>query len=307
MKKIFYILAFNLMSLLVVAQSNIRLNNYWGNAHYINPAAIYDKYEAVFSMAARKQWIGISGAPMTYFASGSMYLDNLNTQLGLIAVQDKIGYTSITNLSFTYGYAIKLENDWQLHLGAGLNYQSLGYDNSQIVVSSDYDPNLYKNLYSENNFNADIGIEVTNKSLRLGASSQNTFSLFTSENNKQTNTNFIYARYRQNTPDFVNMGLGVCGIQYANFYQAEFNVTGYFKMKNTSGLTDKPDLFDLGLFYRTGSEVGVILGFDITDNLHLSYSYDYNVGSIGRGSIGTNELMITLNLVRTPMCHNCWY
>ena len=295
------------MSLLILAQSNIRLNNYWGNAHYINPAAIYDKYLAVFSMAARKQWIGIEGAPMTYFGSGSVYLDNINTQLGLTAVQDQIGYSSITNLSFSYGYAIKLENDWQIHLGMGLNYQNLGYDNSQISLSSDYDPNLYQNLLTENNFNADIGFEVTNKSLRLGASSQNVFSMFTPQTTRQTNTNFIYARYRQNSMDFVNMGVGVCGIQYANFYQAEFNVTGYFKMNQTSGLTDKPDLFDLGLFYRTGSEVGVILGFDITDNLHLSYSYDYNVGSLGRGSIGTNELMITLNLIREPMCHNCWY
>jgi hypothetical protein len=78
-------------------------------------------------------------------------------------------------------------------------------------------------------------------------------------------------------------------------------------MSQTSGLTDKPDLFDLGLFFRTGSEVGVILGFDINESLHLSYSYDYNVGSLSRGSYGTNELMLTLNLIKEPLCHNCWY
>lgn len=295
------------MSLLLVAQSNIRLNNYWGNAHYINPASIYDKYLAVFSMAARKQWIGIEGAPMTYFASGSVYIDKLNTQLGLIAVQDKIGYTSITNLNFTYGYALKLDRDWQVHLGMGVNYQSLSYDISQVNLSNSNDPLVYQYLNSENNFNSDIGIEVTNKSLRLGASSQNIFSVFSTEKNRQTNTNFLYARYRQNSNDMINFGVGVCGIQYSNFYQAEFNVTSYFKMSQTSGLTDKPDLFDLGLFFRTGSEVGVILGFDINESLHLSYSYDYNVGSLSRGSYGTNELMLTLNLIKEPLCHNCWY
>ncbi len=307
MKRSIIIIIFTISSFIALSQSNIRLNNYWGNAHYINPAAIYDKYLAVFSMAARKQWIGLQGAPMTYFASGSVYLDKLNTQLGIIAVQDKIGYSSISNINFTYGYAIQLENDWELHLGTGLNYQSLSFDISQINVSSDYDPSLYQNLNLENNFNADIGIEITSKSLRMGASSQNTFSIFTSENKKQVNTNFIYARYRQQSRDLVNLGVGVCGIQYANIYQAEFNVTGYFKMSQTSGLTNKPDLFDLGLFFRTGSEIGVILGFDINESLHLSYSYDYNTGAIGRKSIGTNEVMLTLNLKRKTMCRNCWY
>ncbi len=298
---------FSILSISLIAQSNIRLNNYWGNARYINPAAIYDKYLAVFSMAARKQWIGIQGSPMTYFASGSVFLEKLNTQLGLIAIQDKIGYSSISNINFTYGYAIQLERDWELHLGTGLNFQSLSYDISQISVNSDNDPNLYQNLNLENNFNADIGIEITNKSLRLGLSSQNTFSVFTSDNRKQVNTNFIYARYRENTRNLMNLGFGVCGIQYANIYQAEFNVTGYFKMPQSSGLTNKEDLFDLGLFFRTGSEVGVILGFDIAESLHLSYSYDYNIGAIGRKSIGTNEVMLTLNLFREKMCRNCWY
>ena len=307
MRRSVFIVAFNLISLLIIAQSNIRLNNYWGNAHYINPAAIYDKYQAVFSMAARKQWVGVAGSPMTFFASGSTYIDNLNTQLGLIAVQDKIGYTSITNLDFTYAYAIKLNEEWQLHLGLGLNYQSLSYDISKVSLSSDYDPTAYQNLLSTDNFNSDIGVEVTNKSFRLGASSQNIFSAFSTDHKYQTNTNFLYARYRQNSNDLLNLGFGVCGIQYSNMYQAEFNVTGYFKIGQRSGLTDTPDLFDVGLFCRTKSEVGVILGFDVNESIHLSYSYDYNVSNIRRSSIGTNELMITYNLSRKPMCHNCWY
>lgn len=307
MKRFIFIAAFNLLSLLLIAQSNIRLNNYWGNAHYINPATVYDKYQAVFSMAARKQWIGVSGSPMTFFASASTYLDDFNTQLGLIAVQDKIGYTSITNLDFTYAYALKLQRDWQLHFGLGINYQSLNYDVSQVSLSSNYDPQAYQNLISEDNFNSDIGIEVTNKSFRLGASSQNIFSIFSTDRKYQTNTNFLYGRYRQNSNDILNIGFGVCGIQYSNMYQAEFNLTGYFKVNQKNGLTDIPDLFDVGLFYRTGSETGVILGFDLTPSIHLSYSYDYNLGGIRHSSIGTNELMITYNLEKKQVCHNCWY
>lgn len=307
MKKAIFVVMFNLMSLLVVGQSNIRLNNYWGNAHYINPASIYDKYQAVFSMAARKQWVGVTGAPMTFFASGSTYIENLNTQLGLIAIQDKIGYTSVTNIDLTYAYAIKLEHDWQFHFGMGLTYQSLSYDVSKVDLSNGYDPQAYQNLLSEDNFNSDLGIEVSNPSFRIGLSSQNIFSVFSTDRKYQTNTNFLYTRFRQPVSNTLSLGFGVCGIQYSNMYQAEFNLTSYFKVAERTGLSETPDLFDVGLFYRTKSEIGLIFGFDLSEAIHLSYSYDYNVSGINRSSIGTNELMITYNLSRRPVCHSCWY
>jgi len=307
MKRSIYIVVFSLMSLSIIAQSNIRLNNYWGNAQYINPATVYDKYQAVFSFAARKQWIGLTGSPMTFFATASTYVDKLNTQFGLIAIQDKIGYTSVTNLDLTYAYAIKMEQDWQLHFGLGVNYQSLNYDISKVTLDVDNDPLAYQNLVSKSNFNADIGVELTNKSYKFGAASQNIFSVFSTDHKYQTNTNFVYGRYRQMSRGILNMGVGVCGIQYSNMYQAEFNLTAYYSLPDKTGLTDIPNTFDVGVFYRTGTEAGVILGFDLTPSIHLSYSYDYNISNIRRSSFGTNELMITYNLERMPVCHNCWH
>jgi len=307
MKKICFLIMMNLLSLLAVAQSDIRLNNYWVNPQYINPATIYDKYQAVFSMAARNQWFGFPGAPTTYFASGSTYLESLNTQLGMIVVQDQIGYTSSTNVGITYGYAIALQRNWQIHLGVGMNYLSLNYDRSKVNLFDENDPGVYDKLKVESNINADIGVEVTNKMFKIGTSSQNIFSLFSNVNKLQPNTNFLYGRYREMSNDMINVGYGICGIQYSNMYQAEFNVTSYFKMPDRSGLNENPDKFDIGLFYRTGREAGAIFGFDISESIHVSYSYDYHFGGISQSSYGTNELMLTYNLIREPVCHNCWH
>jgi len=306
MKKAFFLLILNLLSLLLVAQSDIRLNNYWVNSQYINPATVYDKYQAVFSMAARKQWAGFPGAPQTFFASGTTYLENYHTQLGLVVVQDQIGYTSTTTVDLTYAYAIAFQHDWQLHLGLGGNIQSLNYDLSKVNLFDGSDPAVFDRLKSEMNFNADIGVEVTNKSFKIGVASQNIFSIFSSVNSHQVNTNFLYGRYRELSNNMINMGYGICGIQYSNLYQAEINVTSYFKIPNRSGLTDQSDLFDLGLFYRSRSEAGLIFGFDISEAIHLSYSYDYHFGGISLRSYGTNEIMLTYNLTREPICHNCW-
>jgi len=307
MKKASFLFIFSLLSSLAVAQSDIRLNNYWVNPQYINPATIYDKYQAVFSLAARNQWFGFPGSPNTYFASGSTYLENFHTQLGIIVLQDKIGYTSTTSIGLTYGYAIAFQRSWELHLGLGMNYQSLNYDQSKVNLTNNNDPFFNDKLNIVSNFNADIGIEVTNKSIKLGASSQNIFSIFNKENNQQPNTNFLYGRYREQSSDMINMGYGICGIQYSNMFQAELNVTSYFKMPNRSGLNDNQDKFDIGMFYRTGREAGFIFGFDISEAIHVSYSYDYHFGGISFSSYGTNELMLTYNLIRKPLCHNCWH
>ncbi len=105
------------------AQSNIRLNNYWENTCYINPASIYSEYQFVASGAARKQWLGSPGAPVTeYFTfAGRFYTSRTQEtqfgQLGLKAYHDKIGYTTFINLSPSFSYSLRMANDWRLNLG----------------------------------------------------------------------------------------------------------------------------------------------------------------------------------------------
>lgn len=295
------------MCSLTIAQSDIRLNNYWVNPQYINPASVYDKFQAVFNMAARKQWFGFPGAPTTVFASASTYLEDYHTQMGLVVVQDKIGYALTTNIDLTYAYVIKFRNDLQLHLGLGGNYQKQYYDFSKIKATDVSDNYIYDRLITENALNADLGFEITNSSFKFGVASKNIISLFSTKSIQKPNTNFIYTRYRQFSNNPINFGVGICGILYSNIYQAEFNVTSYFKMPHHSGLRNAPDLFDLGIYYRTRSELGFIFGFDISESIHLSYSYDYHTGGIRRGSYGTNEIMITYNLIKKEICSNCWH
>ena len=301
MKKTVLLLFFCLPVIMLVAQSNIRLNNDWNKTYIINPASISDQYLAEFSMAARQQWLGFEGAPRTLFASGTLYIDELYTQFGLKVMQDKVGFTSTTDVDLTYAYAMRFNETWKLNLGLGLSFQSLGYDVSEVQSPTSSDPTVINRLLNENNVNSDLGFEFTNKFYRLGFASQNVFSLFSNINKLFPNTNFIYATYRDSNHDFFNLGYGVCGIQYSNLVQMEFNVTGYFKATPTT------NPFQIGLVYRTWSEVGLLFGLDLTHNLRASYSYDYNFSGISNSSFGTHELMLTYRLDKVFQCKNCWY
>jgi len=118
--------------------------------YFLTPAAIYDKYAAVFSVAAKKQWVGIEGSPATLFASGTTFNEDKNTQLGFSFVQDKAGFTSLSNLQLTYGFALQLDYLWQLHLGLGGNFQFVNYDPSAMKLENSSDEFAYTQLKGKN-------------------------------------------------------------------------------------------------------------------------------------------------------------
>jgi len=210
MKKTVLLLIFILSGGLLIAQSYIRLNNDWNKTYIINPASITNEFLAEFNMAARQQWVGFQGSPTTLFASGTLYVDELYTQFGLKVMQDKVGFTSTTDVDLTYAYAARVNQFWKLNMGLGLSFQSLAYDVSEVNSPTANDPTVFNRLLNENNINSDLGFELTNKYYRIGLASQNIMSLFIPVNKLFTNTNFIYAIYRDSSHDYFNLGYGVC-------------------------------------------------------------------------------------------------
>lgn len=301
MKKIIIILVVSLMSNVLFPQSNVRLTNDWSNTYIINPGAINDLFLTEFNMAYRKQWVGFKGAPETLFASTTLYLDDLSTQFGLKLLQDKVGFTSTTDIDFTYAYSLMLNRDWRLNMGLGLSFQSLAYDVSKISSPTPSDPIVLSVLSNESYINSDMGVEFTSKFFRFGLASQNVFSLFSNSNNLFPNTNFFYAMYHDRRHDYFSVGYGVCEVQYLAMYQTECNLTGYFKASSDN------EPIQLSLVYRTWNEAGVLFGIDINRNLRVSYSYDYDFGDVKKGSTGTHEFMITYRFDKNPKCRHCWY
>jgi type IX secretion system PorP/SprF family membrane protein len=301
MKKVLSTIILMLSFVSVIAQSNIRLNTYWDNTYFINPAYINEKNLAEFKMATRKQWVNFPGSPITLFASGSTYIENIHAQFGMKILQDQIGYTSTSDIQLTYGYSSLLNNSWKIHLGVEACFQMVGYDKSKMKFEGIDDPNISDKLLSENNFNAGVGVELSHQFWRFGASSQNIVSLFYPINKQFTNVNYVYAMCHEFSHDYMNIGYGAAFINNASIYQMEFNMTGYFKV------TPEADAFQVGLFYRTWSEIGFLLGVDISSNLKLTYSYDYNVSGISQSSYGSHEIMVSYRLDRVWHCHNCWY
>lgn len=285
----------------IQGQSHVRLNNYWNNGFSINPAAVNDSYQNSITVATRKQWVNFPGSPTDVYASGTMYIADYSTQLGFKIMTEQKGYTQATDINLAYAYALSVSRDFVINMGISGSYQNFAYDRSMISLADEENYSVYENLLFKNSFNANIGVEFIKNSVKLGYCSQNLFSIISTENQLNPNTNLLYLFYKQQSANTTNFGLGLSAFQYSDFFQLEVNGTAFYKRDAQS------NELQLGLFYRTMYELGAIAGIDF-GKLKISYSFDYNLGQIVNHSFGTHEIMFTYNFKPSRHCKTCrWY
>jgi type IX secretion system PorP/SprF family membrane protein len=281
------------------AQSNIRLNNFWENTHYINPASTNEEYIGELSMAARQQMAFYgSGAPGTFFGSATLVSERTRTQWGMNIFQDKIGYTQTHDFNLSYTYTIYLAHYWHLHLGLSANYQDVKYDISSITLDNATDPAVYNSLVSREWFNTNAGLELSNSNWKLGVSGNNLTSPYIEDSQPFVNTNFIYSMYRnRRRQSLIDWGAGISLIQTKKIMQLELNTIAYCKNQK------QKDIFNCGLIYRSNADIGSIIGVNISENLHISYCFDFDTGGVNKNTLGTHELMLVYRFVKQKSCH----
>jgi len=291
----------NRLYMAVFSQSNIRLNNYWENTYYINPASIYSEYQFVASGAYRKQWIGFKGAPETEYLTfaARLYTNGTqNNQIGQIGVKvyhDIIGYTEFVNISPSFSRSVRLNTKWLMNLGFAYKIQYISFDFTKATFESEKEDLLIftdETIWSDSDF--DVGVEFVSNSFLLGAAIQN-LRTFWNDNLLQTNSNFVYGMYRRECDNNFDLLLGACFIKNENVYQGEFTASGIIK-------TQKLPVFQIGLYYRTQKEIGALFGLDLCNAWRLAVSYDYHVKDKSHGSFGTPEVLLICKFGKIKDC-----
>lgn len=229
-------------------------------------------------------------------ATAVTYVDAINSQFGLKLIQDKIGYTSLTDISLSYAFVLNFDR-WNLNFGLAGDVSTLAYDNSRIQLGNVADPIAYNVIGNKTTFDADLGIEAATDNLRAGLVIQKMFNVFSPNNLKllyrNDNANLIYLLYRTNNNKLFNFGYGITGIQNVNLYQLETSVTTFIKYNPTT------EPLQFGVSFSTGSQFGAHLGIFIDKNIKFLYSYDVNFGNFGYNSKGSHEVSIRIRLNRT--------
>ena len=298
------------------AQSDISMTTHWNNRASYNPASIArTEYMYLFGNV-RHQWTGISGAPTVLNLQASEYIHDLNSAFGISIINDNIGLTSVLNPTITYAYRMSPNEDldsWSIAMGLSAGLFARTINGSEYDPTDTTDPTLiYYNLTTYKP-DANFGIELQTKYLVFGLSTTHLFAINKSSDLYQnTNHRYLYAIYKNTDSEYFNFSFGSEVVNRNNLTVVEAN--SMIRFKRPTGLYEGPrELFDIGLSYRTTSQLSLLLGINITSNFRVGYSYDYDF-KLNTNQSGTHEIMLEYRIPTkaSSICESCqgqhaWY
>ena len=91
----------------VKAQQQFSFTQYMDNLTPFNPAySLLDKAGSVNALA-RKQWVGIDGAPTTFLVNASLPLESIGAAVGLVLLNDKFAVERQTEVNAYFAKSIQ--------------------------------------------------------------------------------------------------------------------------------------------------------------------------------------------------------
>lgn len=271
------------------SQQDSQYTQYMYSANTINPA--YAGVREVLSMtgAARNQWVGLDGAPETLAFSLNSPIGVKGVGMGLSVFSDHIGASSENNITADFSYSFNVSREAELSFGlkGGVNMFNLNVDELNIFNPDD------ELLYSSNRTAPVVGLGVY-------LHTDNWYFGLSSPNVLETNYFDEVA---------VSVATEKTHLYLLAGYVFELNPDLKFKpailTKAVEGAPLAVDLsanfwfaetLSLGASYRLNAAVSGLAGFQVTDQLMIGYSYDYETTALSGFNQGSHEVVLRFEL-----------
>lgn len=289
MKRIAKTLFWLLMPVAISAQITPVTSQYVLNPLSINAAYAGNRGALNAAIFYRNQWVGVPGSPETMTLAIDAPFADSKVGLGLIIANDKIGVTKQTHFNSYYSYKINMgEGDLSLGLGAGIVTTNTTWSDlivldpgdemylvdSKVLVVPDFNFGVY---YSQESFFAGFSIPRL-----LGHQ-------FDKDKNKYT-LKFKPADYIYN----FNVGYLVkMGEKWKLLPSTLVTLSAGEKILfDINAHLNYSDRVWVGFSYRNSRSIVSLLQVQLSNQLKVAYSYDYDVGNLGRYSNGSHEVML---------------
>jgi type IX secretion system PorP/SprF family membrane protein len=279
----------------VWAQQDPMFTQYTTNPVTVNPAIAGFRKVDNISLVSRKQWVGIDGAPTTVTLAYQGSFSDDNVGLGLNLIHDRLGPVVQTGVYFDYAYHLILDNvkRSRLSLGVmgGFNYYvydllSLYYNDSDDDITNDgYDNKFLPNF--------GVGIFYHNPKYFMGISVPKIL-----RNSLSDSDNTLTVSDKEERHSFVMAG-GIFILAENIKFKPSFIIRGVNGSPASVDLNATVMLYDkiwLGAMYRIGSSGGGIIRWQLNDNLHVGYSFDFATSRLKAYNSGTHEVLLSLDI-----------
>ncbi len=279
-------------SLTIHAQQAPMYTHYMDNTLMVNPAYAGSRDALTVTAINRMQWVDFKGAPVTQSLTMHMPLSNEHMGIGLAILNDKIGPTHTTSLVFDYAYRFNLSENSKMAFGLSVEADLFQADLSALQLDVQNDPVFLNDINNHITPNIGFGAYYSRELFYAGFSIPNLLETNYSKIDQGNGTSLIGKEQRHY--------FFIAGALFHMGDNLDFKPTSFIKV--TAAAPVEADLtasfiiqkrFLLGAMFRTGDAIGGLVGFDITDQFHVGYSYDWSYGlQTARYNKGSHELIL---------------
>jgi len=262
---------------------------YMYNKSAINPGFVGVKGKISLLLMHRSQWINVDGAPVTSDLAFEYPLERAAFGLGLN--YDQIGPVTTYTGNFQFAYNLELSYTTFLSLGvqAGIYSRTLDMDKLKI-----YDPT--EDIFSENlkttDFNVGVGaflyaeqwyfgLSIPNMNLQKQYKKLELFDKHLLQAYAMGGYNFKLNRDMTLQPSFL--------VRYIDQLPLSADIS--VNLQWNESLTT-------GLAYRLNAAYSLLVGFNVSRQLHIGYAFDWDQNPIYKVNYGSHELFIRYYLTR---------
>ncbi|WP_207431990.1 PorP/SprF family type IX secretion system membrane protein [Sabulibacter ruber] len=326
MKKLASILFFLTLMSPVMAQQKAQYSQYLFNNFLLNPALSGIESYTDVRMGTRRQWVGVEGAPVTYYVSGhsSFGMSDRNSPtgpgtgkgfipkmpsknprstkyhksrphhgFGAMAQIDKTGPLSTTNANLTYAYHHPITRRVNMSVGLSGGVIQTRLNGNAIYLNNQNDPTLRPGMMNRTNFDLGLGTWIYSDYFYVGASAA---QLLTNQISQQEG---IQDPEQKLQPHFFLTS----GYRIRIRYDLSFEPSVMLKFANPSPLAvdinckmTYANRFWAGMSYRHGDAVAALAGMNVNHVLDFGYSYDLTTSGLNSASAGSHELIVGIKL-----------
>lgn len=292
LKKIAIGLVLTSASLTIHAQQAPMYTHYMYNTLSVNPGYAGSRDALTVTALHRSQWVDFKGAPLTQTLTLHAPLKNEHIGLGLSVLNDKIGPNNNTSVMADFAYIMRLSPKSKLALGLSAGANIWQANLSTLELDQQSDPVFQNNIQNHATPNFGVGAYYSRERFYAGISApnllQNNYSVVPTEDGtiltgKEQRHFFLIAGTLLKLTDNLDFKpTTLIKVTPAAPIQADITAS-FVIMKKLL----------VGAMYRSGDAVGALVGFDITDQFHIGYSFDWSYGlQTSKYNKGSHEIVL---------------
>ncbi len=275
------------------AQQDPQYTQYMYNHSIINPAYAGTLEGLNIFGHYRTQWVGLEGAPKTATLSVTTPLGDSGLGLGVNFVNDHLGVMDDNTLSVDLSYSVDLNYQYKLSFGLNGSMSLLDVTYSKLHIYNPSDPIAENDIKNEFSGNVGAGLFLYSDKAYVGLSAPGLLNRYRYNDNAAS-------AIKEKTHLYLTGG-------YVFDLTRDWKFKPAAMIKAVSGAPLQVDVsanflyaerFTFGAAYRWDAAVSGLVGFQVTDNLMIGYSYDADTMKLANYNSGSHEIFLRFTLTK---------